>query len=68
MLLYTSDKQAKKEVREIIFFTIATNNVKYFDAANQASERPVWQELQVSEKKKLKKTLEDERSPLLMDM
>ena len=27
--LYSKDKQAEKEVREITSFTIATNNIKY---------------------------------------
>jgi hypothetical protein len=27
--LYTKDKQAEKEIREITSFTIATNNIKY---------------------------------------
>ena len=27
--LYTNDKQAEKEIREIIPFTIATNSIKY---------------------------------------
>jgi len=27
--LYSKDKQAKKEIREMIPFTIATNNIKY---------------------------------------
>jgi hypothetical protein len=27
--LYTKDKQAEKEIREIIPFTIVTNNIKY---------------------------------------
>ena len=27
--LYTNDKQAEKEIREITPFTIATNNIKY---------------------------------------
>jgi hypothetical protein len=26
---YTKDKQAEKEIRETIYFTIATNNIKY---------------------------------------
>ena len=26
---YTKNKQAEKELREIIFFTIVTNNIKY---------------------------------------
>jgi hypothetical protein len=28
-LLYSSDKQAEKEVRETVPFKIATNNIKY---------------------------------------
>jgi hypothetical protein len=28
-LLYINDKQAEKEIRETIPFTIATNNIKY---------------------------------------
>jgi hypothetical protein len=28
-LLYTKDKQAEKEIREITPFKIATNNIKY---------------------------------------
>jgi hypothetical protein len=28
-LLYTSDKWAEKEIREIVPFIIATNNIKY---------------------------------------
>jgi hypothetical protein len=27
--LYTNDKQAEKEIREIISFTIASNSIKY---------------------------------------
>ena len=27
--LYTKDKQAEKEIREITSFTIVTNNIKY---------------------------------------
>jgi hypothetical protein len=27
--LYTKDKQAEKEIRETILFTIATNSIKY---------------------------------------
>jgi hypothetical protein len=29
-LLYTKDKQAEKEIREITHFTIVTINIKYF--------------------------------------
>jgi hypothetical protein len=39
--LYTNDKQAEKEVRETIPFTIATNSIKYLEVTNQTSESPV---------------------------
>jgi hypothetical protein len=29
VFLYTKDKQAEKEIREIILFSIVTNNIKY---------------------------------------
>jgi hypothetical protein len=29
IFIYTKDKQAKKEIREITPFTIVTNNIKY---------------------------------------
>jgi hypothetical protein len=31
VFLYTKDKQAEKEIRESITFTIATNNIKYLE-------------------------------------
>ena len=62
--LYTNDKQAEKEIREAIPFTIATKKYKIFWCnSNQASERPVWQELQVSLEKKLRKISEDGKIP-----
>ena len=30
-ILYTKDKQAEKDIRETIPFSIATNNIKYLD-------------------------------------
>jgi hypothetical protein len=40
--LYTKDKQAEQEIREITLFTIATNNINYFRVnSNQTHERPV---------------------------
>ena len=30
--LYTKDKQAEKEIRETIPFTLVTNNIKYLDS------------------------------------
>jgi hypothetical protein len=39
---YIKDKQADKGIREIIPFTIATNNIKTsWGNSNQTSERPV---------------------------
>jgi hypothetical protein len=57
--LYSKYKQAENEIREMTPFTIVTNNIKYLGVTNQTSERSVGQELQVSEKKKLKKTSGD---------
>ena len=57
--LHTNDKQAEKEIREAIPFTIATKKYKIFWCnSNQASERSVWQELQIW-RKKPKKTSKD---------
>ena len=39
--LYSKDKEAEKEIREMIIFTIATNNIKYLGVHNQTSERSV---------------------------
>lgn len=44
-LLYT------REIRETTPFTTNTKNIKYFGVTNQAIERPVSQELQVSEER-----------------
>ena len=39
--LYSKDKQAEKEIREMNPFTIVTNNITYLGVSNQASERSV---------------------------
>jgi hypothetical protein len=39
--LYTKEKQAEKENREIIPFTIANNHKMSWGNSNQTSERPV---------------------------
>jgi hypothetical protein len=40
--LYTKDKQAEKEIRKTIPFTIATNSIKYLGGnSNQTSERSI---------------------------
>ena len=39
--LYTKNKQAEKEIRETIPFTIVTNNIEYLRVTNSGSERSV---------------------------
>ena len=39
--LYSKDKQAEKEIREMKPFIIVTNKTKYLSDSNQASERSV---------------------------
>ena len=43
------------------------NNIKHLDVTNQAHERPVWQEFQVSEKRNWGKYQKMKRPPMLMD-
>ena len=55
-LLYTKDKQAEKEIRKIIPFTIATNNIKYLRVTlTKQVKKSISQELQV-----LKKEIEED--------
>jgi len=54
--LYSKDKKSEKEIRE------KQHKIAWCDS-NKVSERPVWQKLQVSEKKSRKM----ERPPVLMD-
>ena len=63
--LYTNDKLAEKGIRQTMSFTIITNNISF---CNQASKRPVWQELQVSGEKKIKRISEVEKSLILMNL
>ena len=59
--IYSKDKQAEKEITEMTHLMKVIRNIKYLGSdSNQASERSVWQELQVSEeRKKPKKISED---------
>ena len=43
-VLYSNDKQAENEIREIAFFTIATNNIKCLGvtATKQVKDLYVW--------------------------
>ena len=67
-LFYSKNKQPEKEIRETTSFSIVTNKRKYLEGdSNQASERSVWQELQVSEERNQRTCQNVERSPLLMD-
>ena len=53
-LLYTNDEQSEKVLREITPITRDTKRITSWCKSIQASERPVWLDLQVSEEKKLK--------------
>ena len=66
VFLYTNDKGAEKEIRKTILFTIATNNIKYLGVTHQASERSIWQELQVP-KERNQKPQKIKWYPMLMD-
>jgi hypothetical protein len=65
--LYSKDKWAEKEIREITPFTIVTNNIKCLGVTYQTSERSVRQELQISEERNRRRPQKMERSPMLMD-
>ena len=61
-VLYSKEKQTEKEIREMIPFTIVTNNIKHFGVTLTKQERSGWQELQVFEERKqssLKVNLQD---------
>jgi hypothetical protein len=61
--LYSKDKWAEKEIREMTSFIIATNNIKYLGMilTNQVKENFM------SLKKEIKNHPKMERSPMLMD-
>jgi hypothetical protein len=58
--LYSKDKLAEKEIRAKTPLTVVTNNIKYLGLT---LTKQVKQELQVSSRKKLKKTSEDGKIP-----
>jgi hypothetical protein len=53
-LLYTKDKQAEKEIREITPFTIATHNIKYFGVTLTKQEKVLYGNNFKSLKKEIK--------------
>jgi hypothetical protein len=55
--LYTKDKQAEKEIREITPFTIVTNNIKYLGVTLTKEVK----DLYAKNFKSLKKEIEDLR-------
>ena len=58
-LLYTSDKQAEKEIRETMPFPINTNNMKYLGVTPTKQVKDLYDNNFKSLKKKLKKITED---------
>ena len=50
--LYTKNKQAEKEIREIILFSIVTNNIKYLGVTLTKEVKDLYdKKLQVSEER-----------------
>lgn len=67
-LLYTNDKQAEKEVRDIIPFTIATNNIKYHGVTLTKQAKELYdKKLQVSEERDWGRYLKMLRFLMLME-
>jgi hypothetical protein len=65
--LYSKDKQAKKEIRKMTPFTIATNDITYLGVTlTKQVKELLGQELQVSEERN-RRSQKKERSPMLMD-
>jgi hypothetical protein len=55
--LYTKDKQAEKEIREITSFTIVTNNIKYLGVTLTKEVKDLYDENFKSLKKEIKEGL-----------
>ena len=55
--LYTKDKQAEKEIRETIPFTVATNSIKYLGVTLTKQEKDLYDNNFKSLKKEIKKDL-----------
>jgi hypothetical protein len=55
--LYTNDKQAKKEIRETIPFTIVTNNIKFFGMTLTKQVKDMYDKNFKSLKKEIKQDL-----------
>jgi hypothetical protein len=55
--LYTKDKQAEKEIREITPFTIVTNNIKYFGVTLTKEVKDLYDKNFKSLKKEIKEDL-----------
>ena len=66
-LLYTTDKQAEKEIRETTPFSRVTNNIKYLGVTLTKEVKDLYDKNFKSLKKEIKKSQKMERSPMLMD-
>jgi len=65
--LYSKDKWAGKEIKEIKPFTTVTNNMKYLGVMLTKQVKDLYDKNFSLRRKKLKKTSEMERSTMLMD-
>jgi hypothetical protein len=64
--LYSKDKWAEKEIREMTPFTILTSNIKYLGVTLTKQVRDMYKNFKPP-KKELKKTSEDGKISMLMD-
>ena len=65
-LLYTNDKEAEKEIRETLPFTIAINNIKYFGVIVTKLEKNLFDKNFKTLKKEIEEDQKMERSPMLL--
>ena len=57
VFLYSNDKQAEKEIREMTLFTIITNNIKYLDVTLTKQVKDLYDKIFKSLKKEIKEGL-----------
>jgi hypothetical protein len=55
--LYTNDKQVEKEIREIIYFTTATNSIKYLGVTLNKQVKDLYDKNFQSLKREIKEDL-----------
>ena len=65
--LYSKDKQAEKEIRETIPFTIVTNNIKYLGVTLTKQVKNLYDKNFKCLKKEIKEDLRRWKDSMLMD-